>query len=312
MIICAWKGNNKMDDFDYTAETLNALWSWEVEQEIESDLLFHYYSADKVVKVFTEDGIRLRLAEVSTYTDTMEGIAVNAYYDLALEELHNEGIITSEQYDQFCKVAVPESLFMPNGEINGIRHWSRVKYRAYTMCFSTSVDDPFMFGNYGNGGEGERYCLHFTAGDLADLKTKGLDNDAEINLVPIKYGRSAIDFIKGYIIQIISNPYWLADYEECICNVLQNCHYTAKLSKHSKENEIRLVVFLPVGGNKNLPDIKYDSEDDRYIYFTIPKYMLYSISPSPDNTVQQTNTMVSYLETNGYILHELNNSLNQK
>ncbi len=135
---------------------------------------------------------------------------------------------------------------------------------------------------------------------MKDLETKGLTNHSRIILAPILYGHAAIDFIKCKILEIISNPYLVKSYDYFIGEVLWLCQYTVKRIEYSKENEIRLLVFLPAIKRESYQNVELIKGDLEHIYLKISKETLSGLSPYPRNTVQETISFREFLRGNKY------------
>lgn len=288
---------NEMDrlDWDYIVDIL----AWDVQEKIDYDALYHYYSGPTLRKVLTKDAIVFRLAAAATFEDKMEGKAVEVYYDLALSELVSEGAISPEQYDAFSKASVPDKIFLPRKTNSGINAFGNSEFEEYIICFSTKENDPYMFENYIKNADG--YCLHFSGMDLRELTCKGIDNQAEIKLIPVLYGRKVVDYIREKLLMIASNPIRTENYNEYISVLLHYVQYAAKLNKYSKENEVRLVVFR----NKNAGDMNVNGvmnriDDGKYLLFSIGKEVLYKVTPAPYNGKIETVSVMDYLEDSGY------------
>ena len=298
-----------LDYQNMSQEEIDADWDWEIAPEmfplLNHDLLYHYYSGASARKVFKKDCVHLRLSKVSAYKDKMEGVAVAAYYDSALEELKAEKCISKEQYNLFKTLEVPNELFLPIDEIDGIDHWSYTQFEAFAICFSTERDDPYMFQNYGGKGKEEGHCVHLFGLELKDLETRAIANYSRIVLSPILYGHSAKDFIKEKILAVTGNQYLMKSYRYYIEDILWLCQYTVKLAKYSEEHEIRLLVFLPVNKREGYQDIELIKDDPEHIYFNIPKCVFCSTSHDPKNTQQENSAFIDLLKENKYDLLDI-------
>ena len=284
---------------DQDWEAMVAAFTWDVEQPCCADLLYHYYSSRSVKRVIKKDGIYLRLAAAATFPDKMEGKAVEVFYDLALDELRSEKRITARQYEDFSKISVPEKLFLAKGKENGMIVWGDAEYEEYIICFSTEENDPYMFDNYIKDADG--YCLHFFGLSMRNLTLKSMEYQAEIKLIPVLYGRKVVDFIRNIIEKIAVDPIRSKNYEYFITDLLHYVQYAAKLSKYSKENEVRLVVFIPKELNTGELNGRLNkSADGEYLFFKIGKELLFDVTPAPYNTKTETKEIKTYLEDNGY------------
>ena len=279
---------------------ITAIMEWDVESTAQFDMLYHYYSSRTLKKVLGKDCIVMRLSAAENFDDKMEGQAVFVYYDLALEELKNEGRITDKQFTVLSKMRTPESIQFVYQRDDGWSICTHEPYEEYIICFSTVKDDPYMFNEYIHDSDG--YCLHLFGGELAALNTISMENHAEILLIPILYGREVVEFIKRKLIEILSDPAKEKIVDYFIADLLHYVQFAAKLKKYAKEHEVRLVVFLPKDHPTHLQNIAFfkDEEGRRFINLSVPKYLLYDVSPAPYNAKHETKAIRDYLQKTGY------------
>lgn len=276
-----------------------ASFDWEVDQPVCEDMLYHYYSSRSLKKVLTKDAIVFRLSAASEFKDKMEGKAVEVYYDLALSELKNEKRISEEQYEAFSRFSVPEKLFLPYQIENGLDVWGETDYEEYIICFSTVEDDKYMFEKYISNSDG--YCLHFLKLDLQELMFRGINNHAQVKLIPVLYGRHVVDFIRERIELIATDPVKANKCAFFIEELLHYVQYAAKLEKYSKENEVRLVVFCPRNSMKDsFSENLIRDEDGKHLYFSVEKELLFKVTPAPYNNEKETSEVIEYLFDSGY------------
>ena len=281
-------------------DAFEAIWAWDLETPLCYDMLYHYYSSNSVRKVLKKDSIVLRLSAVANFDDKMEGEAVRVYYDLALEELLDEGAITDKLFEKLADVDIPDKIPFISVNDTGWSVYKEESYEEYVICFSTVKDDPFMYEEYIHDSDG--YCLHLFGGEIEALNTLSMANHANIVLIPILYGKEAVVYIKKIILEVLSDPAKERNYKYFIKDLLHYVQFAAKRKKYSKEHEVRLVIFLPKSHPSSLPNITFssDSKGRKYIYFSVPKYLLYDVSPAPYNAQSETQAIREFLKRQGY------------
>ena len=291
------------NEFQLTKEdwdAFEAVWSWNLETRLHYDMLYHYYSSRSLKKVVNSNNILLRLSSSANFDDMMEGRAVQVYYDLALEELVGAKVLTEEQFVKFADVDIPEKIPFISVNDDGWSIYRAEPYEEYVICFSTVEDDPYMYENYIHDSDG--YCVHLFGTELNELETLSISNHANITLIPVLYGRESVEYIKGKLCEIISDPAKERNYEYFIKDLLHYVQYAAKRKMFAREHEVRLVIFLPKNHPSSLPNIRFWSDENgrKYIYFSVPKYLLYDVSPAPYNAKSETQIIKEYLNTRGY------------
>lgn len=279
---------------------ISAMWDWNIETQMHFDMLYHYYKGDTLRKVLKNDAVIFRLASASTFEDKMEGKAVEVYYDLALEELWEEGKITEMQFEKLSGISIPNRIQFVFQRSDGWGICKNEEYEEYIICFSTEKDDLYMYETYAHDSDG--YCLHFFGIEIEELRRLGMKNHAEIRLVPILYGKEVVDFIKEKVHEVISDAVKERNLEYYITDLLHYVQFAAKRKKYSRENEVRLIVFLPVKCGDQLSNIRFytDTKDHKYIFFSAPKHVLYDVSAAPYNAKTETSNVKAYLDSQGY------------
>ena len=297
-------------------EEFNALWDWEV--ELPSSILgplYYYRSVRSADKILCAEKIELRLTRSDGFNDKKEGKTIQLYYQTALNELLASGSISDEWYNKFFEITVPEKMFLPvrTEDIriedicidDKITIWEEADYEEYIICFSKVANDPNMFKRFCQKDDkpGEGYCFHFYDGALYELRTLGLDNHCDIKLYPVIYGESSIDYIKQNILKILGNDYYLRDYKYYICQVFLGLRYFLKEPKYADEHEIRLVVFAPKEWGEHKSFEIREEDNIKYLYLFLDKENLYRLTPSPANTIDQTQAFMDTIKDRGYELY---------
>ena len=263
------------------------------------DILYWYRSGESVEKIFLNDQIQLRLTHVDCFDDKLEGRAAEIYYDIAMEELLQEKAIGKELFDRFSQVVAEETELFISGEENGIRIVSMKKYDAYIVCFSEVENDPYMFDRYG------KYCFTLSKSMLVhELRERFADRIRCVDL-RILYGRQAVEYLKKEIMEKVRDEFLLQNAEMLLRDQLHELLYAAKRPRYALENEVRLVIFVPKdypcdGGGIKKEEVNKNGITKKYLYLTLGKNVFYDVSPSPENTVEDTNRVFSVLDQRGY------------
>ena len=272
--------------------------AWDPRIDTDVDFLYHYYGETASKSVFREDEILFRLADASTFEDKMEGKAIEVYYDLAIEELLEEEVISREVANQLSDIKTPSHIwlnFFSGREGRGGMH----EYEEYIMCFSKKKADTYMFQNYCKDSNG--YCYEFSVIDLRELTYKGHRNGAKMKLEPILYGRAVVEYLKQQICAVCNNPIRCKNMTKYIEDVLHYTQYISKLKKFSDEEEVRLIVFMPRHHIYDCCDIiRSEEEGHKYIYLKAPKEILLGVTCAYFNNKEETQEMMKCLRDKGY------------
>lgn len=258
--------------------------------------LYHYRSSETVLNgIIQEKNIQLRLTYAENFPDKFEGKAIEVFYDIALEELARDGLLNKEQYATFTKVDLFDKKLFFTEEKDEISHYAMKKYEAYILCFSTVKDDPYMFEEYGNHSK-DKFCLAFSGLELRELSREDNGYPIIIKLVPVLYGKQVVEHLKVKIQEIADNQFYYKNAGVLISDILTELQYAAKLHKYYKENEIRLVVYLPKDeGVSSKHFEKYIEDGKQYLGLKLEKLALLDISAAPWNkpdTIRKINSLL--------------------
>ena len=121
------------------------------------------------------------------------------------------------------------------------------------------------------------------------------------------YGRHTIQYIEEKVQKVVQNSFLYKNREAVLGSVLQHVQFAAKRNRYSKENEIRLVVYLKKNDTKEHPNLFRDTNDNGevrkdYILFRVPKYMVFDVTSDLQNMPETTKNIIEFLETQGYEL----------
>jgi len=262
--------------------------------------VYHYYKGEDVQRVFTRDKIVFRMAEAATFDDKMEGKAAEIYYDLALEELLNEGKLSENDFFQLSNIGVPKTALYMYPKTKDCYCSKNEESQEYIICFSAEKDSRYMFDHYVKGDSG--YCVEFYTLELEELQNVSMDNHARITLLPVLYGKEVVEHLKEKILEIVSKPQRKKHAKTYIETLLHYIQFSAKRSKYAKEKEIRLVVMLPKKSKKTLPNISFPPKENnkKFIFFEATRNIYRNISPDPRNALEKNKTMNEFLRSNNY------------
>ena len=257
--------------------------------------LYHYRSGSTVTNhIFTENNIQLRLTRADCFEDKLEGIVVDVYYDLALEELILERKISKTQYAVLSEVRLPtEELFVRNRE-DGVHLGTMERYEAYVICFSSIKNDPYMFKSYGS------FCLAIMKSELQWLESQAYGNGIRVKTTSVYYGKKAVDFLKKKILEIVSNEFLFNNAKMIMSDNLHEFQYRAKCFQYHKENEIRMIVYIPENGNISSKYFeKYSENEKYYLRLCLPKHGICEITHAPDH-ISEAKEIMAVLQKRGY------------
>lgn len=249
-------------------------------------------------KIFRRDGIHLRFTRGDSFPDKMEGKAVEAYYDLAIEELLNKGLITEEQSNRINDVKPPNVMFAREKR-NGIDYYTEKEFDPYILCFSTEKDDPYMFESTITNKASGSYYFWMDSIIVEQMKQLGRRNGVHIEPGKILYGRSVIEHIKQKILFVFERPFLYDVAGDFLQDYLHKLQFFAKLSKFRKENEVRVIVQVPKMLTMEHRDLLFD-EDKKHITLIIPKSYVCDVTPKDDNDKTIDKELLSTLAQRGY------------
>ena len=260
--------------------------------------LYHYRSVNSVGNIFNGDSIRLRMNRSDQFSDKMEGKAVEVYYDMALEELLAEGEITEEQFTFLSQIEPSNEEMFIFREDNDLKNAKCLEYDAYIICFSKVKNDPYMFEHYGSQAE-DKYCLELLTSQLEVLSHEDLGVGTRTEIIPVMYGKEVVSFLKNKIRQVVNNQFLYMNASILIDDLLHTIQFSAKRARYSKENEVRLVVFLPHGAEYF--DKRYVTDKEKKcLWLNLPTHSVCNYWPKPGNSAENDEKIKNMLRTRGY------------
>ena len=230
--------------------------------------LYHYTKYDAVNLILSSEGIVFRLTEINSFPDITEGKLIHAYYETALHNLLNNTIITADEYDRLICIDVPETTLIISDNKTG----SCIECCAYVACFSTIGQDPYMYDNYIKNEGHVGYCLQIPSWIF---KSKFISHEIPIGyrqtLSPVVYGNSIIEIIESFLIDAkkicveFSSEVLVEAMNTIMGSLLSKLRPITKLERYRKENEVRLIIYLPKSSNNKVtyPDFINEVENDK-------------------------------------------------
>ena len=246
------------------------------------DLLYHYTRFDIADLILSSEGINFRLSEINSFLDVTEGRLIQAYYEIALHNLLNKKVITSCEYDRLICIDVPEKTLIISDKKIG----SSCECRVYVGCFSTIGQDEYMNENYIKNEGYKGYCLQIPSWILKNhFDRRGIALGCRYSLSPIIYGSRIVDEIEKYLADAksicheFSNEVMIKAMNTLIRERLFNMRPITKLDRYRKENEVRLIVYLPKHSDNTVgcPDF-INKVDEDHIEICFDKH-LYGLFP---------------------------------
>ena len=267
--------------------------------------LYHYRSGSSVSKMFNKDDLILRLTAADQFEDKLEGKAVEVYFDITLEKLVRDGKITSEQFKDLSTIDTPDKALIIHKTDDGMNWAKWEEFETYVICFSTEKDDPFMYEKYVHNKSTGGFCIELSGIEIRSLSHLGMDNESIIKLIPVMYGEDTVRYLESQIMRVAGNPFLYKNRNQVIGEILHQIQFSAKRSRYSKENEIRLLMYLAKGDCSDHPNLFRDKDEEgkivsKYINFRIPKEMVFNVTADTQNEDHCTKRIMAFFQELGY------------
>lgn len=249
-------------------------------------MLYHYTTMDAVRKKLSKDCIKIRLTNAEDFEDQHEGRkTIEVYYDLALERMLRNGIITSEVFAMLANIEVPDrTLFFSRKIDSSVIEAKSDAYNAYVFCFCIEENNDYMIEHYIRNDDHSGYCMSFFTDNICeDLHREPLFGErVRFSLKKISYGNEIVDMIYNYMVELVSIP------DQCdasfinrwgsalIRDLLSSLRYNIKLKRYSQENEVRLCLLTPASDGNEASRVSQRIQrtvenGKRYVYFDLVK-----------------------------------------
>lgn len=267
----------------------NDINDWEIYQEIEKILLleynawitddvYHYTDIKNVPKILQNDTIQFRMTNFEDFEDKTEGKVVEVYYDLALEKLEKEKIISEKERFSLSNIDLTKEIIFRKVQTDEITvnlcEFADCKY--YITCFSTKQDDDYMYKNYVRSEKGA--CIGFLGANLFFPNSYFNNSGAFVKGFKMLYGQEATQMIYEKLKNLFTHQSF-KDFKTSeliisgIQQMLKTLKWRLKLGKYRKENEIRLVLAVPEKAYSNCEQVFIEKRENekRYINFNVDK-----------------------------------------
>lgn len=280
------------------------------------DRIYHYTKMDTAFKILSDDSVCFHMTNIQDFDDIFEGKTIEVYYDLALYNLKTSGFLNDDIYEMLKDVKVPEKKEMyiniPNNA--NTTYVKKYPYNVYITCFSTSKNDEYMIKNYTKSDDKKGYCMEFLSREISksDLAINSFDNGYRISLNKVLYGNQIITYIEEYIKWLHLSAQKIDDEEairqSMIFHLEEELHklkYISKLSKYQKEEEVRLILYLP---SDETPDyytpcfFEQTDEKKRFIKVSFPKSVFFNLFPTKYVKKEEHEQTMEYLSKKNYRL----------
>lgn len=278
------------------------------------NLIYHYTDIKTTLDILSSQSVCLRMTNAEDFEDTFEGKTIEVYYDLALHNLKQSGLLDDRFYDILGKIDTYYSnrLFFQFFDQNGL-YTKSAKYNAYVACFSTLKQDPFMIKNYIKHPDKKGYCIGLYSTNLRSNRTiYSTQNRGWFDFAKVLYGANIISMLESEIKLIYSHYSKLADEEiteyivPYMTELLKSLKLKAKLSKYEKENEVRLILYTPIQEDisKNY-GVYYTEERNergkRFIDVKFPKTAFSDLLPTDSVDEKERAYTIEQLSHRGYL-----------
>lgn len=287
----------------------------------ESDTIFHYTSSSAIQCILKKEEISLRFTRIDLVNDTTEMKSIMKYYSKLCETLLRDNEIDKNFYNHI-RGLLPSRKRVYFRDLNPIDFidGQRVKtlcvseYVSYVFCFSKLSDSLPMWNYYLKDGIYSGFNLGFSTEGLKSLFHYHSANFSDYSeLIVVEYDQGEKDDImKDFILALYehreSDDAELSDIKSLISKELSKWQCGFKQSCFSHEEEIRLIIHLPVNESRtklrdiDCRSISYDKCDNipKYIFTSLlNKKLLKSIKVSP--VFNGYDEILSKIESMGYI-----------
>ena len=244
-------------------------------------------------------GSYLRMTRADCFKDKLEGRIIREYYETALNELRQEGAISSELFGELNQARIPDKDLYITDKQDNIIAASMLLSEVYILCFSTVKCDPNMFKEYGSRGK-SKYCLQFFSTMFDELSHYNAKEMTWAKLARVLYGQKVTSYLKKTICSILQMKMSQKSTITLVEDKLHELRYLAKLPEFSKENEVRLIVCLPQDKEVNRKHYLACEDDKAHIWLKLKHYAVSNYWPGPDNLPEDDEALGAILRDRGY------------
>ena len=259
--------------------------------------IYHYTKLSCVDQILLDGCVRLRLTEITDFSDKFEGKIITQCYPLILDSLLKEQIISLNDYFELSEIKFGEKRFFPI--LNNQKSLVLKDYYVFVLCFSKNKNDPYMFEHFSKENDELGICIELTSKSMMDSinNTNGFQNISSC-FSDVVYKDDIIPRLENEIKSLIwltsdienANTVWR---KPIIQQMLTKISFLVKNETYRKENESRLIVFCPTDYQNDFQDpyLSCELSDDKgnlhfYLNFSLPVVRGYSCG---DPTFKQTH-----------------------
>lgn len=211
--------------------------------------IFHYTSAAGFSSILfsSSNDIILWSSRYDCLNDKSEGIIVLSLYNEVCNELHEDGIISSDFYNDILDITIAKTqLFMPL--VNGRIKPTRPEYERYVTSFSKNSDSLSMWNYYSKGNKYEGYNIGFLSESLKRYFEEYFNGqEVNVKIYPVIYSKmKQKQLIKKLILKMYKEyePQFKTSLRYIISNQLLDWELIFKSEYFQHEEEIRIIVDM--------------------------------------------------------------------
>ncbi len=268
---------------------------------------YHYTSPEGLEGILDKNN--LWFTRYDCLNDYTEREYIFEVFTSVCERLKNNGQISSDFYNEIVKLKADneEILSFPND-----RHdYKSFNCDYYICCFSKNQDSLPMWNYYTKGNRFEGYNIKFSM-HLVDNYKQKYGNNIEIEAFSVIYDseeqEQKIEEAILILFNLLEENVDMLDIKSCLLHFLKKHSFLFKKECFKHEEEVRIVITLPKGGNEYIP-IHYRIVKGNfvpYIELEFEKDFVYGITIGPLINMEITKNILSeYLAQNNYVVTDI-------
>lgn len=268
---------------------------------------YHYTSPEGLKDIL--DKHSLWFTRYDCLNDYTEREYIFEVFASVCERLKNNGQISSDFYNEIVKLKADNEEILSHPD-------DRHDYKSfhcdyYICCFSKNQDSLPMWNYYTKGNRFEGYNIKFSR-HLVDNFEQKYGKNIRIEAFSVVYDnkeqQQKIEEAILRLFNLMEESEDMSDIKPCLLYFLKTHSFLFKKECFKHEEEVRIVVTLPKGGNQYIP-IHYRIINGNfvpYIELDFEKDFVYEITMGPSiNTKITKNILSEYLAKNNYIVTDI-------
>ena len=216
--------------------------------------LYHYTDLSVVDKIFTDDSITLRFTHEDCFEDKLEGKTVDVYFEIAINKMYKDGLITLDQAKHLYTIQVAKNKVLSQAGNNIFEKELVDSNDVYIACFTEKRESRYMVENYFRNDSKKGCRIEFLTHNLLSNDTIKKSNIGfTIESTKILYGQDIVDDICCFLkllLQFEPDVYH-PTFSNLLGIKLSNLKYAAKREKYRDENELKLILYVSEKDNEN-------------------------------------------------------------